>query len=46
MTLTADASDVVGTVASVSFYNGGTLIGTDDHRAVFVHVDECGGGSV
>jgi hypothetical protein len=29
VTLSADASDVVGTVASVSFYNGGTLIGTD-----------------
>ncbi|MEI7903479.1 MAG: PA14 domain-containing protein, partial [bacterium] len=28
VTLTADASDVVGTVANVSFYNGGTLIGT------------------
>ena len=29
VTLTADAADVVGTVANVSFYNGSTLIGTD-----------------
>ncbi len=29
ITLTADASDVAGTVTGVAFYNGDTLIGTD-----------------
>ncbi|MCX6876572.1 MAG: DUF6288 domain-containing protein [Verrucomicrobia bacterium] len=29
VTLTADTSDLAGTVTNVSFYNGGTLIGSD-----------------
>lgn len=45
ITITADASDSDGSIASVSFYNGNTLLGTDDSAPYSYTWENVSGGS-
>ncbi len=44
--LTADVSDVAGTVTNVSFYQGATLIGSDTTAPYSADMEQCGDGRV